>query len=292
MKTWIRRAALAVATLVALAALAVAAGLQLAERKRQRTVDVAVQPLALPTAADALERGRYLYVSRGCADCHGRDGAGRVFASGDGLRLAGPNITPSGVAAGYRPEDWVRTLRHGVKPDRRPVLVMPTEDYARWTDDDLGALVAYVRSLAPAPGGAAVIELPWPARLAYAAGVVKDGPEKVDHALPAQRPVPEGVTVEHGQYVAQMCKGCHGATLTGGRIPGAPPDWPSAARIVPGPGSTLERYPDAEAFDRMMRSGRRPDGSPIAVMPFESLRELSRVDVEALLLYLQSARPS
>lgn len=289
MKTWTRRILLALATLAALAAGIVLVGLHLADRKRLRTIDVAVQAVPLPTTPAALDRGRYLYASRGCADCHGRDGAGRVFATGQGLRLAGPDITPAGAVARYGPEDWVRTLRHGVKPDRHPVRVMPTEDYARLTDADLGALVAYVRTLAPARGDAAVIELPLPARLAYAFGALKDGPEKVDHTLPPEAPVPEGVTVEHGRYVAQMCKGCHGPALTGGRIPGAPPDWPAAARIVPGPGSTLARYPDATAFARMLHSGRRPDGSPIAVMPFEALRELNDTDVGALWLYLTSA---
>ena len=289
MKTWTRRILLGLLALAALAAGLVAVGLQMAERKRLRTLDVAVRPVALPTSAGALDRGRYLYASRGCADCHGRDGAGRVFATGQGLRLAGPDITPAGAVARYRPEDWVRTLRHGVKPDRHPVLVMPTEDYTRLTDADLGALVAHVQTFAPARGNPAVIELPVPARLAYAFGALKDGPEKVDHTLPPETPVPEGVTVEHGRYVAQMCKGCHGPALIGGRIPGAPPEWPAAARIVPGPGSTLDRYPDVPAFTRMLHSGRRPDGSPIAVMPFEALRELNDTDVAALLLYLQSA---
>ncbi len=67
---------------------------------------------------------------------------------GKGMRLAGPNITPGegNVVARYTPEDRVRTLRHGVKPDARPVFVMPSEDYNRLTDEDLGALVAYVKS--------------------------------------------------------------------------------------------------------------------------------------------------
>lgn len=94
------------------------------------------------------------------------------------------------------------------------------------------------------------------------------------------------MTLEHGRYVAQMCAGCHGPSLLGGKIAGAPPDWPAAARLAPGEGSVVPRYKDAETFVAMMRSGRRPDGSAIAVMPFASLKTTSDTDLRALHLYL------
>jgi mono/diheme cytochrome c family protein len=289
---WIRRAAAVAAGLAAAIGAAVAVGEQLAERNRNRVFDVTGVALAVPADAAALERGRYLFASRGCADCHGHDGAGRTFAAGDnGLRLAGPDITaaPTSATAGYRLQDWDRAVRHGVKPDGRPLRVMPSEDFARWTDADLGALVAYVRSLPPAAaGGAAIIELPLPARLAYGFGAVRDAAEKIDHRLPPELPVPEAVTIEHGRYVAQGCKGCHGPTLAGGKIPGGPPDWPAAAKLTPGDGSALAVYADADTMLAMFKAGKRPDGSPVAVMPFEALRAMSEVDVRALHLYLQS----
>jgi len=94
------------------------------------------------------------------------------------------------------------------------------------------------------------------------------------------------VTLEHGRYVAQMCAGCHGASLQGGKIVGAPPDWPAAARLALGEGSVMPRYKDVEAFVTMMRSGKRADGSAIAVMPFASLKTMSDTDLRALHLYL------
>ena len=39
----------------------------------------------------------------------------------------------------------------------------------------------------------------------------------------------------------------------------------------------------------MFASGRRPDGTPLRVMPFEALRALSDTDVRALHLYLSQA---
>jgi hypothetical protein len=115
--------------------------------------------------------------------------------------------------------------------------------------------------------------------------------DRIDHRLPPQQPVPEGVTVEHGCYVAQMCTGCHGAGFGGGRIPGSPPDWPAAANLTPGEGGALTGYADAEAFARMMRSGRRADGSRIAVMPFEALEKMSDTELHAMYLFLRTLEP-
>lgn len=289
MNRWIRRGLWAAGSLLALAAAAVVTGLQLAEHRMQRQIELLPAPVALTSDAAAVARGGYLFASRGCTDCHGADGAGRTFVDdGKGLRLAGPNISPGpgSVVQHYSANDWVRTLRHGVKPDGRPLMVMPSEDYNRLTDGDVAALVAYVRSLPPAAGGTAVLQLPLPVRVAYGFGLMPDAASKIDHRLPPAQPVPEGVTVAHGQYVANMCIGCHGAQLDGGKIPGAPPDWPAAAKLSAGTGSVMPQYADAEALLRLFRSGRRADGSAVRVMPFESLRAMSEVDVRALHLYL------
>jgi mono/diheme cytochrome c family protein len=296
MKTWIRRIGLAVLALVLLAAAALYLGAQLGERKAQRKVPLAaVQPVALPSDAAAIQRGRYLYLSRGCVECHGADGAGRQFIKDDkGFAIKAPNISPGpgNVVAAYTTQDWVRTLRHGVKPDGRPVFVMPSEDYARLTDADVGALIAYVKQMPPAAGGALEASIPMMVKALYGYGALQDAAEKIDHGLPPATPVTEGVTREHGAYVANACIGCHGPGLSGGRIPGAPPSWPEAANLTPGEGSAMKRYANAEQFIAMLKSGRRPDGSEVSpVMPFVSLREISEVDARALYLHLASLPP-
>ena len=93
------------------------------------------------------------------------------------------------------------------------------------------------------------------------------------------RPVAAAVNAQHGAYVANMCIGCHGPGLSGGTIPGGPPDWPAAANLTPGAGSA------------MLRSGKRPDGSGIKVMPFQSLRELNDTDAHALYTFLKTVPP-
>ena len=297
MKTWIRRSLIGLVAVLGVAAAAVAWGVMRSEQRLARRLSQPAYALTLPSDAAALERGRYLFASRGCAECHGANGAGKVFIDEGGLFARAPNISPGpgSVVARYQAADWERALRHGIKPDGRPLLIMPSEDYSRWTDADLAAVVAYVRSLPPAAGSAAEFRLPLPVRVLYGYGLVKDAAEKIDHTLPPSQPVPEGPTVEHGRYVAQMCVGCHGQGLSGGRIPGSPPDWPAAANLTSGEGSVLPRYADAAAFRASMRSGRRPDGTAISgVMPFPSLREMSDVDLDAVHAYLQTvpARPA
>ena len=281
--------------LVLLVGVVVVLGLQLGERKRMRVVDVPLTPVTYATDSTSLERGRYLFQSRGCVDCHGASGGGRELVNdGKGTHIAGPNITPGGVVARYQPADWDRTIRHGVKPDGHPARVMPSEDYNRLTNADLASLVAYVRSLAPVQGGSAIVDLPLPARVLYGFGAIPDAAERIDHTLQPSVPVVSGVTVAHGAYVANMCIGCHGEKLSGGKIATGPPDWPVAANITPGEGSVMPRYKDADALLAMFRSGKRADGSPIAVMPFESFSKMSEVDIRAVYAFLQTvpARPA
>lgn len=256
--------------------------------KMNRIIALNPAPIAIPSDDAALARGKYLYESRGCTDCHARDGVGRTFIDDGTLLVRGPNITLGGPTGSYSAADWVRSIRHGVAPSSKPLLIMPSEDYARMTDADLGAMVAYIRSLPVQAGDGRELRLPLPVRFAYAIGAVRDAAEKIDHSLPPAQPAAEGDVLATGAYAAQMCQGCHAESFTGGKIPGAPPDWPAAANLTPVPGGAMQSYRDSAAFAAMMRSGKRPDGSEIKVMPFESLAELNDTELAAMYAYFRS----
>ncbi|MBC7939386.1 MAG: cytochrome c, partial [Chitinophagaceae bacterium] len=210
-----------------------------------------------------------------------------------GLYVRTPNVTPhpTGVVAAYTEADWVRAIRHGVKPDGRPLFVMPSEDYNRLTDSDLADLVAYIRAMPPLDEPPAEIRLSLLPRLAHGAGLLRDAAEKIDHRVPPSLPVAVGVTVEHGRYVAQTCIGCHRGTFEGGPIIGAPPHWPPAADLR-GDAGALRDYAPWHQFRQLLRSGTRPDGGTADnAMPRNE--HMNNTDIEAMFLFLKSidARP-
>ena len=66
-------------------------------------------------------------------------------------RLVTSNLTTGkgGVLGNYTNEQLVRAIRHGVKADGTPALVMPSQEYYYFNDQDLGSLIAFIRSLPP-----------------------------------------------------------------------------------------------------------------------------------------------
>ena len=290
MKKVIRRAAFALLAVAVVAGATFATLVWMGDRKLERKVEVRVVPVPYSRDRSALKLGKYLFETRGCAECHGADGRGVVFIdSPEGMRVKSPNITtgPGGVVSDYNEGDWVRAIRHGVAPNGHALFVMPSEDYNRMTDADFAALVAYVRSLPPVKGESAELRVPMIVKALYGAGLVKDSAEKIDHRKPPAAPVAVGATVQHGAYVAAMCAGCHRANFEGGPIAGAPPDWPPAANLTAG--GAFARYDTAEKFISMMRTGKRPDGTGVSkVMPFMSLRNFNDTDLHAMYLYFRS----
>lgn len=283
------------AVLVVVVAAAAGVVSRLSDRKLHRVVQLPPIQVTFASADGQLEHGEYLFKTRGCMECHGAAGAGRVLIDDQdsGFFVRTPNITAGGAspARDYTDTDWVRALRHGVKPSGEPVWIMPSEDYARMTDADIGAIVAYVRSLPAADTAAAEFRRPLPIKAAYLFGAIKDPAEKIDHTAP----VPEAVAddlLARGKYVAQTCTGCHGAHFSGGKIPGAPPAWPEAANLTSAPDSAMAPYISTEQFRSAMRTGKRPDGSAISdVMPFKSLAYMNDGELDALFAFLKTVEP-
>jgi mono/diheme cytochrome c family protein len=266
----------------------------LSDRKMNRVVDVNVPALELTSLTPNMQRGEYLFVTRGCSECHGTNGGGRVMVDdqNSNFYVVAPNLTRggTGASASYTDTDWVRLLRHGVKPSHKPAFIMPSEDYAQMADEDIAALVGYIRNLPPAPERKAEIRLPLMFKAMYAFGAFRDAAEKIDHTRPAPTRVPEGLH-EQGAYIAGTCFGCHGQNLAGGKMPGAPPSWPAAANLTSAEDGAMARYTSVDAFRQMMRTGKRPDGTQVGVMPFENFKAMNDAELEALFSFLKTLPP-
>jgi cytochrome c553 len=113
---------------------------------------------------------------------------------------------------------------------------------------------------------------------------------KVDHmAAHAVEPPDAVVSVEFGAHLAQACRGCHGATLSGGKVPGDP-HMPIVANLTPHE-TGLKSWSEAD-FVRALREGKRPDGSAISeYMPWQAYASLSDTQIKAIWAYLHSLEP-
>jgi mono/diheme cytochrome c family protein len=141
--------------------------------------DLAVVPAVAPEVAAArLERGRHLVtVVAQCTYCHGPDLAGREIADDPWIgRLYASNLTrgEGGIGRRYRDIDWAAALRHGVAPDGRTLLLMPSAGLARLSDGDLAAIVAYLRQVPAVDRILPEKRTGWLTRLVVAAGLAPD----------------------------------------------------------------------------------------------------------------------
>ena len=69
---------------------------------------------------------------RGCTDCHGDLLAGSVFWDDGAMgTLYASNLTGGrgGIANVYSDAAWVLAIRHGIGPDNRPLLFIPSHEY-------------------------------------------------------------------------------------------------------------------------------------------------------------------
>lgn len=292
----LRRVAISIGVAVGLVVLLAGAVQFASGRDLARQHAIALRPFAEPVADSAmLARGAHLTGPIGkCAECHGDDLGGKIVADDPAIGLlSAPNITSGrgSVTADFAMAHWDLAIRHGVRPDSTALILMPSDDYAPMTDEDLAALVSYVRQLPP-------VDRVMPPRsklrmvgrgLLVAGKLPVLSAERIDHtALPPA--VQKGATAEYGAYLADIggCRGCHGPQLSGGPIPGMPPGTAAAANITP---TGIGQFSEADFF-RAMREGVRPDGTKInEIMPVHFTRQMTDDETLALYLYLRNVAP-
>jgi mono/diheme cytochrome c family protein len=265
----------------------------MSESRLNKTYDVQPETVTVPTDAEALAEGKRIFATRGCVDCHKENGAGGEFINDPLLgQINAANLTAGqgGIGGTFTDRDWVRAIRHGVDPQGKPLWVMPSEEFNAINDSDLGKLIAYIKNLPPTDQDTAGKSLGPLGRVLLVTDQIPVLPaEKIDHNAPRPVAVVPGVTKEYGAYLAQSCTGCHGATLSGGPIPGVPAEPPYPANLTPEPETGLGQWTEQD-FMTAIRTGQRPDGSRLdpAKMPWPNFAQMNDVELSALWLYLQS----
>ena len=196
---------------------------QQVDKRLNVVYEVPVEAIDIPTDQASIERGMHLVDTvLFCKECHGDDLGGRLQFN-DPLtgRITANNLTSGagGIGPDISDEEWVLAIRHGVDDNGNPLIEMPSESFYSLSDEDLGAIIAYVKSVPPVDN-----ELP-ERRLGpfYQLSILSNPnlipAEVIDHFEP-RPPSPEpGATGAYGKYLATACRICHGPALSGG--PGA-----------------------------------------------------------------------
>lgn len=255
-----------------------------------------VQPAAvtIPGGEAAVTEGRRQFFTHGCIDCHATDGAGKPVVDDPLLgAITGANLTPGrgGIDPAFSEADWVRAIRHGIGPNGKALVIMPSLDYNKMNDEDLGNLIAYLKSLPAVDRTLPPISLGPLAHVLIAGRVFPILPaDFIDHDAPRPAAVAKGPTAEYGHYLAsQTCTSCHGEGLSGGPVPGVPQDPPLPRNLTLDKDTGLGNW-SQEDFVRAIRQGQRPDGTSIdpVKMPWPAFRHLTDEELTAIWRYLQS----
>ncbi|HXV98749.1 MAG TPA: cytochrome c, partial [Anaerolineae bacterium] len=279
------------AGLVGLIIIAAVVVVVITNRRLNATYDIAVEPIEIPSDEEALVRGKHVAVVRGCTDCHTSNLAGGTLIDEPAIGQINPsNLTAGagGIGGSYADTDWIRAIRHGVGPDGKPLIFMPSQEFYFLSDEDLGALIAYLKTVPPVDNQPPAITIGPLGRVLCLAGKLDLVPaEKIDHETPRPVAPDPGVTAAYGQYLAVGCTGCHGPGFSGGPIPGVPPEWPPAANLTPG--GDLVNWSE-QAFIETLRKGITPEEKQLNAqyMPWPTYSQMTDDELKAVWLYLQS----
>lgn len=284
----LKRVGIGIAGVVGLVVVAAGVGYAVGTSKVNRTYAVQTAKLTIPTDSASLARGAHLVRTFGCVDCHGANLGGQVLEDAPPFRAVAPNLTSGrgGLAARYTPEDFDRSIRHGVKPDGRGVLIMPSAAFHRMSDQDVAAIIAHLKSAPPVDNELPPSEVRLPGRLLAAAGAVDPAAEVRTTSARSGATPPVGATLEYGEYIAgATCAHCHTSNLRGNPTPPGPPGTPPAPDLV----AAVQRW-TKEQFVQTLRTGTTPEGKKLdpAVMPWTITAAMQEEELAAVHMYIAS----
>lgn len=272
--------------LAAALALAVSpvSALTIAGMVKQHARSASIPDLKVEATPERIARGKAV-VDSFCSGCHSTTGPltggsdiGKELPIHIGSFVAS-NLTPAGPLKHWSDGEMFRAIRNGIDADGRWLTIMSYINAGRLSDDDIKAVIAYLRSV-PAAGG----QTPDPPDHLNLLGVTMLGAG----LLPSGKPVitgrveapPKGPTFQFGEYILsyQDSRECHGKDLTGG-VPG---------QLAPlGPDLNLVKDWKLAEFIAAMRVGIDPNGHKLSEqMPWRPIGRMDDDELTAIYQYL------
>lgn len=271
------------------------------------------------TDSAVVAHGKYLvYGPAHCAECHiktdRKDVAsweGDLFAKplSGGLEFTLPgaviysaNLTPdneTGIGR-YTDPELARIIKYCTKPDN--TMLFPFMAYSGLTDQDVKAIVSYLRTLEPIKTSTPPNEIGFVMKGLIAFMFNKPYLLETD----APKSIARDTTIEYGRYLSEKvsgCKHCHtnadmmtgefiGKPYAGGQqTPAAteePGVWVYTPNLTPDPETGRMFGWTEEMFINRMRGGRTVNES---IMPWECFKTYTDNDLKAVYKYLMTLEP-
>jgi mono/diheme cytochrome c family protein len=295
-----------------LVVLIVGGGIFVSARQHLRFDDTPYPDVVASHDSAVIARGRYIVRDVApCAGCHGDPSQRAAYVSGADVPLVGGfafdippgqfytrNLTAdSATGLGSVSDKAIaRALRFGVGYDGRALL--PFMEMQGLADDDLRAVVSYLRTQAP-------VHNPVPPHHFTLLGKVVKATMLSKPVGPAVTPLaqaPHGVSVETGHYLVEsvaLCWSCHtersmvtgkfvGPRFAGGKGIKESDDptraW-SPPNITSDPETGRLGKMSEDQFVARFRQGRVVPGSP---MPWQAFARMNEEDLRAIYRYLKT----
>ena len=279
MRRLLRWIGIALGSLAALGILAYAVMYVLSERVLRRTYEVPAVAVPIPTDPASIIEGRRLAIIRGCfGGCHGKQAEGVVLFDEPMIaRIVAPNLTAA--VRKYSDAELAVIIRNGVRPGGRSMVVMPSQLFVLLTDEDLGRIIAFLKSLPATAGPGPSFSAGPLARVGLATGKYKLAAQLIADTVPP--PVATNEQATYGRYLARtICAECHGTNLGGT----SNPDFTSPTLQV------VAAY-SPETFAQLLRTGVALGGRNLRTMSPQARQHLSHLtdsEIAALYSYLHT----
>jgi mono/diheme cytochrome c family protein len=230
----------------------------------------------IPADADTIAEGARLAHMRGCHACHGDQLTGSVPVDiPKVVKFTTPNLTGK-----FTDAELVTAIRTGVKRDGTSSWLMPSVMFAHMSDEDLGRIVAYLRSVPASAGLDGRTEMRPIGRMIVAMGDFVSSAREVATLSEKIISFDRADPVSHGRYlVMNLCSECHGQDLNGRPVAHNAPNL-----------SVVKGY-SASAFAQFMKDGKGLGGRELELMSATARDRFSIMtpeEIGAMYAFLQS----